>query len=468
MAFLHKSSKMLYFLDTGCEDWTSVIDGACLTQVLKRGDPWPRPFQARVLTDPEVEHPRSLAEFPGYDQGFHERFRDGYSDAWQHYITACVQAAAASLPPPHQSTSITLVDVSPVASLKTPYGPLTFPASSTAAPGAGLSPAFNTPSTVVSRTAETFFCLPAPFISFMQADTPFSQVLPKAAQSPGHAFPLTLSSANVFAPLSLRRTIVFSIINAPVSRPAVVPPSSGLLHSPAGPGAITSLDQAACDSAFTGQHSDAFTSWSHLASASGPSAWHDIRDIVIDEGSLMQEHSASSNSELTPQLSNYLLNLQHFSTTQFEARPLVHTRALLALIEGMGYHLEEGFAPAERPGQLYLSVVTYLQIVSELPSDRVVELNLQVFNSLVSKTIAKLYPAVARCTRPRPVSFVDLLELSHLVVREPFNVLSREPPTFPTPVLPSLLAPTILPPTAEHFFKTLQSSLPQSPALPNC
>ena len=170
-----------------------------------------------------------------------------------------------SLPPPHQSTSSTLNDVSPVASLKAPYGHLTFPAISTAAPGAGSSYAFNTPSTFVSRTAETIFRLPAPPFSFMQAGTPSSQVLPKAAQVPGHAFPSTLSSANVFAPLSFGSTIVSSFINAPVSGPAVVPPSSGLLPSPAGPGATSSLDQAARDSASTGQHSEAFTSWSHPA-----------------------------------------------------------------------------------------------------------------------------------------------------------------------------------------------------------
>ena len=66
----------------------------------------------------------------------------------------------------------------------------------------------------------------------------------------------------------------------------------------------------------------------------------------------------------------------------------------------MGYDLEERLASAERPGQLDLSVVAYLQIVSELPSDRVVVLNLQEVDSLVSKTFAKLYPAVARYTRP--------------------------------------------------------------------
>ena len=155
MAFLHKSNGMLYFLNTDRENWTSAFDGACLTQVLKRGDPWPRPPQARELTDPEVELPRSLTEFPGYDQGLHERPRYGYRYAWQQYITSRVQAAAMPLPPPHQSTSSTLVDVFPVASLKVSHGPLTFPTFSTVAPGAESFPAFNTPPTFVSRTAET-------------------------------------------------------------------------------------------------------------------------------------------------------------------------------------------------------------------------------------------------------------------------------------------------------------------------
>ena len=154
LAFLHKSSGMLYFLDTGREDWTSAFDGACLTQVLKRGDPTPRPPQARELTDSEVELPRSLAEFPGFDQGLHERPRYKYSDVWQQYVTARVQAAAVSLPPQHQSTSSTLLDTSPVASLKAPHRPLTFSAPSMVAPGAVYFPAFNTPPTFASRHGE--------------------------------------------------------------------------------------------------------------------------------------------------------------------------------------------------------------------------------------------------------------------------------------------------------------------------
>ena len=162
MAILHKSCKMLYFLETGRVAWTSAFDGACLTQVLKRGDPWPRPSQVREQIDSEVELPRSLAVFPGFDQGLHERPRYGYSNVWQQSVIARVQAAAVWLPPSHQSTSSTLVDISPVASLKAPHGPLIFSFLLMVAPGAGFSPAFNIPPAFASRTVETCFRLPAP------------------------------------------------------------------------------------------------------------------------------------------------------------------------------------------------------------------------------------------------------------------------------------------------------------------
>ena len=63
---------------------------------------------------------------------------------------------------------------------------------------------------------------------------------------------------------------------------------------------------------------------------------------------------------------------------------------MLTAIEEKGYELEERLAPAERSGQLDLSAVAYLQIASELPNYRVVVLNLLKFNSLISKTSAKL------------------------------------------------------------------------------
>ena len=121
----------------------------------------------------------------------------------------------------------------------------------------------------------------------------------------------------------------------------------------------------------------------------------------------------------------------------------------------MNYNLEERLGPAERPGQLDLSMVAYLQIVSELACDQVFVLNFQEFNSLVSKTFVKLYPAFVRYIRPQPFSFEDFLELVHLVVCHPSNILSQEFPNPPTFVLLSLSASTLLPTTAA-VFKTLQ------------
>ena len=53
----------------------------------------------------------------------------------------------------------------------------------------------------------------------------------------------------------------------------------------------------------------------------------------------------------------------------------------------MGYDLEVRLAPTERPGQLDLSVVANVQIVFELPSDRVVVLNLQELPHLSHKPL---------------------------------------------------------------------------------
>ena len=75
MAFIFKPSGMLYFLNFERQDWISAFDGATLTQVIQRGDQWPRPLQERELTDSEVKLSRSLVEFPGFDQSLHERLR---------------------------------------------------------------------------------------------------------------------------------------------------------------------------------------------------------------------------------------------------------------------------------------------------------------------------------------------------------------------------------------------------------
>ena len=141
---------MLYFLDLDRQDWTSSFDGATLTQALRRGDPWLRPPQAPELTDALVELPLSLAEFPGFDQGIHERPRYGYSDAWQELVTVRALRAAAFQASHLPQSSSTILSNSPVASLKAPHMPLAFQAPSTLGPGESLSRSFAAPPTLAA------------------------------------------------------------------------------------------------------------------------------------------------------------------------------------------------------------------------------------------------------------------------------------------------------------------------------
>ena len=271
MAFMHKQSGMLYFLDLDRQDWTSAFDGATLTQVLKRSDQWPCPSQALELTDAQVELPRSLAEFPGFDQGLHERPRYGYSDAWQQFVTVRALRAAASQASHFPQSSSTILGDSPVASLKAPHMPLAFQAPSTIAPGASSSRLFASPPTFTSRAGEQLFRPPAAPFSFMQAPIARPPAAP-SAQPPWRALPPASGGGNVFTTLPLAGTFASTTMSAPHPVGFVYPqPTLRFLPPPFGPGAQMAPDQTIRDSMSTGKHSDAFTSWSHPASATGQS-----------------------------------------------------------------------------------------------------------------------------------------------------------------------------------------------------
>ena len=105
----------------------------------------------------------------------------------------------------------------------------------------------------------------------------------------------------------------------------------------------------------------------------------------------------------------------------------MHYRALLASVDGMGYVLDERLPLAERPGQHDFSRAAYLQITAELHTDRIIVLKLQEFSPVVSATVTDLYPAFAGYVPPRTVTIKKLLELSHLIVRDPSGILRREP-----------------------------------------
>ena len=157
MAIMYKTIGMVYILDLERHHWTSTFDGATLTQVLMRGDQWPLPPQARKLTDSEVELPRSLVEFPGFDQVLQERHRYGYSDAWQHFIATRGRRDLAPQSDHLPQSSITILGDYPVVLLKAPHMPLAFPAPSTIALGKILSPSFASPpafaTALVSRSS---------------------------------------------------------------------------------------------------------------------------------------------------------------------------------------------------------------------------------------------------------------------------------------------------------------------------
>ena len=101
---------------------------------------------------------------------------------------------------------------------------------------------------------------------------------------------------------------------------------------------------------------------------------------------------------------------------QFEGPPVLHTRALHAALEGMGYLLEERLPPAERPGKHDLSTAAYLQSAADISPDRIIVFNLEDFQRLVSATLIDLYPMFARYAAPRNITVERLLEISHLVV----------------------------------------------------
>ena len=179
----------------------------------------------------------------------------------------------------------------------------------------------------------------------------------------------------------------------------------------------------------TGQHSDALTSWSHPASATGQSPYMETTEVFLDEGhsvhggpSAFGGPSVQGPSIAFPLAP--LIDSQIFATMQFEGPPLLHTRALHAAFERMGYLLEERLPPAERPGQLDLSYAAYEQIAAEIPHDRIIVLNLEQFQRLTSATLIDLYPMFACYSAPRNITVDRLLEISHLVIRDPTHILS--------------------------------------------
>ena len=114
------------------------------------------------------------------------------------------------------------------------------------------------------------------FLSYRHSST--SQLRPNAALVFGHVPPFAPGGSNVFTTLSLASAYASSTVNAShVVSSAFPQPTSGLLPPPVGLGTLTAPDRMTRDSMFTNQHSDAFNSWSHPASATAAFIGKDCR-----------------------------------------------------------------------------------------------------------------------------------------------------------------------------------------------
>ena len=282
--------------------------------------------------------------------------------------------------------------------------PLAPPAFSTIAFGSDSSPSFAAPPAFASRAGDPLFRPPtaAPF-SFMQAPFTF-QARPGPAPSmqlSGRAGPSAPGGSNIFTAPSVASAFASTTVSASHSAgPVFTQPSPGLLPPLVCHMALTVPDRTTQGSMSTGQHSDAFTSLSHPASETGQSPWTETTEVFLDEGPSAHEGfsafgSPSARGHSVVFSPSTLIDPQIFATTQLEGPPLLHTRALHAALEGMGYVLEERVPPAERPWQHDLSTASYLQIAAEIPPHRIIVLNLEEFQRFVSATLNERI----RCTR---------------------------------------------------------------------
>ena len=92
----------------------------------------------------------------------------------------------------------------------------------------------------------------------------------------------------------------------------------------------------------------------------------------------------------------------------------------------MGLVLEERLPFAESLRKHNVSTAAYLQIVAEIPPDCIIVLNLEEFQRHVFAIFTELYLVYAQYVHLCNIT-VDLLEISHLVVRDTSNILSRDP-----------------------------------------
>ena len=131
MVVLLKFNGTLFLLEVQRADWICPFDGESITNA-RQHDPWPHPSLFRALTEEEVCLPRTIEEFPGFENYLHEQPNYGFSGLWQAFVRERAQQTGIVIPlleisittnstqPIHNPLALSISVTSPIISLKAP------------------------------------------------------------------------------------------------------------------------------------------------------------------------------------------------------------------------------------------------------------------------------------------------------------------------------------------------------------
>ena len=145
---------------------------------------------------------------------------------------------------------------------------------------------------------------------------------------------------------------------------------------------------------------------------------------------------------LNEPLQTFLNRFTNYSTPDIN---LLHLQTITSVFSKLGYTLEINLPPIERPGLSDRSLFAYLQITEPLPSIKIIVLNLEEFNDLVSKVVYQQLAAFNRFFRPQPMSVEELRNAAHMVVCDPTGFLSYKEQTSASATSSSLFPSTSMP-----------------------
>ena len=87
----------------------------------------------------------------------------------------------------------------------------------------------------------------------------------------------------------------------------------------------------------------------------------------------------------------------------------------------LGFFLDEQLPDPKQTARCDLSTLVWLQIAEEV-GDRLIVLNLDEFNNLVARVLAKQYGSLSSVLQLKHISADKLKEVAHMIVRDPTGV----------------------------------------------